>query len=218
MLLTGTLAACTKKADTSTLPDGAGLVSDSATAMAQIETMHIVVDVNPPLGNPAIAKANLDLTKKGESVGDVNVVMGPLITVAIVTTADGRSFLKLPGAGWIESGLLSQAYDVTAILDPNRGIAKLLATATNAATKGSESVNGTDCWRVSVTLSSDVVKVLVPAELPQNGLTGDVWIDKATKRMVKSVVNAPQGANNPAAVLTFTITKFNEPVTASAPI
>ncbi len=221
VLLLAGLAACGDDA-ASGLPDGAtpaSLVSDAAAAMAQVKTLHIVVDIDPPLGiDIPLGRADLDLTDKGESKGAVNVQMGVMVSVDLVTTADGRSFLNLPGIGWGESGLLADAYDVTAILDPDRGIAKLLATATNASLVGSETIGGVAAWRFSVTISTDVVEALVPAELPNDGMTGDIWIDKETKYLLKAVIKAPETRSSPEATLDFTLTNFNKPVTISAPV
>jgi lipoprotein LprG len=167
---------------------------------------------------PAISRANLDLTAAGDSAGEVEAVFGALITVRLVTLADGSSYLELPGQGWVESGLLSEQYDTTAILDPARGLPKLLSSGTDAVTKGSEQINGTDAWKISMTFSTAVVEALVPAQLPEGGLTGDVWIAKDTKMLLKSVMNAPATDVSPPAVITMTLTNFNAPVDIRAPI
>jgi lipoprotein LprG len=218
VLLAGLAAACSDDPDPSTFPAGATLVQEAATAMGEITSVHLLVDIDPPLGSPPISRADLDLTDAGETAGEVEAVIGALITVRIVTLADGKSFLELPGQGWIESGLLAETYDTTAILDPDRGIAKLLSTATNATTTGSEAVGGIDAWKVSVTLDSDVVEALVPASLPDQGLTGTVWLDKTSKRMIKTVLNAPATNASPEATISLTLTNFNVPVSVSAPI
>lgn len=220
LLLTG-LAACGDD-NSSDLPEGmtpASLVSDAAAVMAEVTSLHIVVDIDPPLGlDVPLGRADLDLTDKGESQGTVNIQLGVMISVDLVTTADGRSFLNLPGVGWGPSTMLADAYDVTAILDPDRGIAKLLATATDATYVGSETVGGVAAWKLSVTISSEVVEALVPAELPNEGLLGDIWIAKDTKYLVKAIIKAPETRSSPEATLDFTLTKFNEPVNISAPI
>lgn len=219
VLLAG-LAACSDNApDPSTLPDGATLLSESATAMSDLQSVHLLVDVDPPLGStPAIARADLDLTAEGASAGEVEAVLGALISLKLVTLADGTSYLDLPGQGWTESGLLSEQYDTTAILDPARGLPKLLSSGTDAVTKGSEQVNGTDAWKVSLTFSTTVVEALVPAELPEGGLTGDVWLAKDSKMLLKSVMNAPATDVSPPAIITLTLSNFNVPVDIRAPI
>ncbi len=219
VLLAG-LAACTDNApDPSTLPDGATLLSEGATAMSDLQSVHLLVEVEPPQGStPAISRADLDLTAEGASAGEIEAVFGALITIQLVTLADGTSYLELPGQGWVESGLLSEQYDTTAILDPARGLPKLLSTATEAVTKGSEQVNGTEAWMVSMTFSSPVVEALVPADLPEGALTGDVWIAKDTKLLLKSVINAPATDASPPAIITMTLSNFDAPVEIRAPI
>jgi len=112
-----------------------------------------------------------------------------------------------------------QIYDPTAILDPDKGIAKVLSTATNPTTEAQEKVDGKDAYRVAVGLSGDAVAALVPNITGQ--VTGKVWIDKNTKDMLKAVLTVPgpsSGANaGKSGTVTITETNIDAPVTVSAP-
>ena len=218
LLFIGGLTACSDDPDPSTLPDGATLVSEAAVAMADLETLHMEVELDPPIGDVPLARADIDLTAKGEAQGEVQIEMGgQLVGVELKVIEDGTSFLKFPGLGWTESDLLAEVYDVSSILDPDRGIAKLLSTATAARTEGSERAGGADCWKVAVTLDAEVVERLVPAELPDEGLTGTIWVNKTDKRLMKAIIMAPATGGSSGSEITFTITAFNEPVTVSDP-
>ena len=76
--LLASLTACGK--DEIVLPDGATVVREAATAMAGIETVHLQVNLEPPIGGiplgPVLidlAQAELDLTAAGESAGELQV-------------------------------------------------------------------------------------------------------------------------------------------------
>jgi hypothetical protein len=217
-LLAG-LTACSDDGPTPTdLPDAAAVLTDAAAAFADVTSLHVVVDIDPPLGTLVpIARVDIDLTAEGATSGKAQIVIGSLITADMISTTDGRSFLDI-GTGWFETDMVASAYDTTAILDPDRGIAKLLATATGAQTVGSEKVGDTDAWKITCTLSSDVVESLVPADLPDGALTGELWIARDTNLLVKAIVSVPATSVSDPATIDMTITNYNVPVTISAPI
>ena len=118
--------------------------------------------------------------------------------------------------GWAQAGSIANIYDPSAILDPERGVANLLSTATNARTDGEERVGDADTWRIKVDIDQDAANTLVPG-VP-DGLTGTVWVDKESKRMLKAVVDSPASGSNPASTITLEMTNFGAAVDISAPI
>jgi lipoprotein LprG len=216
-LLTFALAGCSKDEDTANLPDGTTLVSESATAMRTISSAHITIDVDGAIGSLPIKRAEGDLKKDGDAKGNIQLlVFGQLSQLDFVLLGDDV-YLKSVTGGWQKStgGTASFPYDPSAILDPDRGVAKLLATATNAKTEGSDTVDGHDSWRVAVTFDSTAASALVPG-VP-SGLTGQVWLDKTNKHLLKAVIKAPASGGTPAATITIALTAIDVPVTISAP-
>jgi lipoprotein LprG len=216
LLLIG-VAACSKDEDPATLPNGTTLVSESATAMRSVQSTHIVIDVDGTIGSLPIKKAEGDLKRDGDAKGNIKLQqLGQLIQLDFVLVGND-AYLKFPTGGWQKStgGSSSFPYDPSAILDSDRGVAKLLATATNARTEGSETVDGVDTYRVAVDYDNIAASALVPGVPP--GVKGQVWLDKQTKRMVKAVVNSPANGGTAAATMTVTLTNIDAPVTISAP-
>jgi len=212
------LAACSKDDEPTSLPDGSTLLSESATAMRSVETAHIVISIDGVIGSLPIQKAEGDLKRNGDAKGDVQLQQfGQLIQLDFVLFG-GDAYLKFPTGGWqkSEGGTSAFPYDPSAILDSDRGISKLLTTATNARTEGSETVGGVDTYRVAVDFDNTAASVLVPGVPP--GVKGQVWLDKQSKRMVKAVVNSPASGSTPAATMTVTLTNIDAPVTISAPV
>jgi len=219
LLLVVGLAACTKDSEDpgpgETLPDGATLLTESASAMAEVETVHIVLDINPAVGALPIERAEGDLLREGDAKGVIQLLAGAqLIEVEFIVLGD-RAWLKYPTGGWQPAGAITAFYDPSAILDPERGVANLLSTSTNATTDGAEEIDDVDTWRIKVDIDQDAANTLVPG-VP-DGLTGTVWVDKATKRMVKAVVNSPASGSTQASTITLDLTNFDVPVTVSAP-
>jgi lipoprotein LprG len=216
-LLTIGLTACSKKEDTSSLPDGATLVSESANAMKSVQSSHMVIDVDGSIGSLPIKKAEGDLKRDGDAKGNIQLLQfNQLIQLDFVVVGDDV-YLKFVTGGWTKSsgGSSSFPYDPSAILDPDRGVAKLLSTATNAKTEGSETIDGHDTYRVAVTFDNTAASVLVPGVPP--GVTGKVWIDKQNKHLLKAVVNSPASGATPAASMTVGLSAIDVPVTINAP-
>lgn len=220
VLVTG-LAACTDDENGQTpagesLPDGATLLTEAATAMAEVQTAHIVLDIEPPVGALPIERAEGDLERGGDAKGTIQLILGAqLIEVEFVLVGDDV-YLKYPTGGWTTAPSIANIYDPSAILDPSRGVANLLTTATNARTDGEEQVGEADTWRVKVDLDQDAANTLVPG-VP-DGLTGTVWLEKDSKRLVKAVVDSPAAGSAPASTITLEMTNFDAAVEISAPV
>jgi lipoprotein LprG len=215
-LLTLGLAGCTKDEDTSNLPDGTALVSESAAAMKTVNSAHLTIDVDGSIGSLPIKKAEGDLKKDGDAKGSIQLlIFGQLSQLEFVLLGDDV-YLKSVTGGWQKSSRgTAFPYDPSAILDPDKGVAKLLATAKNARTEGSETIDGKDAWRVAVSFDTTAAAALVPG-VP-DGLTGQVWLDKQTKHLLKAVIKAPASGSTPAATITVVLTAIDVPVTISAP-
>jgi lipoprotein LprG len=214
-VLTLGLAGCTKHEDP--LPDGKTLVSESAEKMKGVNSAHITIDVEGSIGTLPIKRAEGDLKRDGDAKGNIQLVQfGQLIQLDFVLLGNDV-YLKFVTGGWQKSsaGSASFQYDPSLILDPDRGVAKLLRTATNAKTEGAETIDGKDAYRVAVSLDNTAASVLVPGVPP--GVTGKVWIDKQTKHLLKAVVNAPASGSTPAATMTVALTAIDAPVTINAP-
>jgi lipoprotein LprG len=217
VLLTLGLTGCTKDEDPASLPDGATLVSESATAMRDVESAHIVIEVDGSIGSLPIKRAEGDLKRDGDAKGNIQLLQfGQLVQLDFVLLGNDV-YLKFVSGGWQKSsgGGASFPYDPSAILDPDRGVAKLLATATNAKTEGSETINGRDTYRVGVTFDNTAASALVPG-VPA-GVTGQVWLDKQTKHLLKAIVKAPVSGSDQPASITVTLTNIDVPVTINAP-
>src|SRR5512138_3239006 len=69
------LAGCSKDGDTSNLPDGTTLVSESATAMKTINSAHITIEVDGSIGSLPIKKAEGDLKLDGDAKGSIQLLV-----------------------------------------------------------------------------------------------------------------------------------------------
>ncbi|MBL7261627.1 LppX_LprAFG lipoprotein [Paractinoplanes lichenicola] len=213
------LVACTSdKTETSadkppaeTLPAGDTLVKDSAAAMRAIKTTQFLIEADGEIAGLSLRRAEGTLTKEGSAKGTAQIEQsGQPVELEFVIVGD-KIYLKGPTGGFqaLPLTLAASVYDPSAILDPSRGIAKVLGSATGATTEAKEAVDGKDAWRVAATSTGPDLKGLIP------GVTGSIpaklWIADADKRLLKSTFTLPGGT------VTVTFQKFDEPVTISAP-
>jgi lipoprotein LprG len=211
------LTACHKDSSAANLPDGTALVSQASTAMTSLDSAHITIDTSGKVGTIPLRTAEGDLAKGGNSKGSIKLLaLGQVIQLDFVVL-NGTFYIKGLTGGWQKASAAEVAtfYDPSGILDPNRGVAKVLATATNAKTEATETVNGVSTYRVSVNLDNTVTSAVVPDTPP--GTTGKVWLDQSTKRLVRAELDVSAGGGGPGTV-TINLTDLDKPVTINAPV
>jgi lipoprotein LprG len=221
LLIAASLAGCSKDKPSGDLPSGASLVNDSAAKTRMLKSAHIKIDTEGEVSGLPVRRAEGDLLRSGDAKGSIQLAqLGVLVEYQFVVLGKDI-YLKGVTGGYqkIDASVAAQIYDPTAILDPDRGIAKVLSTATNPTTEAQEKVDGKDAYRVAVGLSGAAVAALVPNI--QGQVTGKVWIDKNTKDMLKAVLTVPGPSSGPNAgktgTVTITETNIDAPVTVSAP-
>jgi lipoprotein LprG len=215
VLLTGCTAASSGPSET--LPPAADLLTRSAEAMGQVSTATLDIQVDPALAVPVRA-ATGSVTASGDAIGTATLARaGPPVEFAFVVTG-GRLYLKGPTGGFsppIPLSLAGSFYNPTALLDPDRGVARLLATARPHETQAREEVDGVDTYRVAATFSQEAANAIVPAVPgPVDGL---LWIDAATSRLIRAELQVPGTADGGTAPVTVRLSEFNAPVTVTPP-
>jgi lipoprotein LprG len=210
-----TSAACSgKKKSTGGggLPSGSELLNASSAKMREVKTAHFLITANGTISGLALHRAEGDLTREGSAQGSAQVEQfGANVELTFVVVGD-KLFVKGPTGGWqqLPLALASTVYDPSAILDKDRGIPKVLATAKNAKTEAQESVDGQDAYRVAATMDGSVLSSVVP------GATGDVpaklWVAVDSKLLLKATFTLDGGS------VTVSFSKFDAPVNISAPV
>ncbi|GID95269.1 LppX_LprAFG lipoprotein [Amorphoplanes digitatis] len=199
------------EAAAASLPSGATLVKESATAMREIKTTRFLITAEGEVAGLSLRRAEGTLTEEGSAKGTAQIEQaGGVVELEFVIVGD-KLYLKGPTGGYqtLPLTLAATVYDPSAILDPDRGIAKVLGSATSVTTEASESVDGKDAWRVAVVTTGTDLAGLIP------GLTGNIpaklWIADADKRLLKATFTLPGGT------ATAIFKEFDAPVTISAP-
>lgn len=169
---------------------------------------------------PQIKVKSVDakLLRGGNAQGSAQVTEFGMPIQLDFTVLGKTVWLKGLTGGWQREPLSRVAgiYDPSAVLDPDRGLVKLLTTAKNGTTEGTDTVAGQKCYRVHATLDRTAVGGLVPgitADTP-----ADIWISTTDHRVPKAVLTIPpQSGNGKPGTATITFTDFNTPFSITAP-
>ena len=218
------LTGCTTKSKEDTagkadpnLPAADGLLKESATAMGGITSAKFLITADGTIAGVALKRADGVLTKEGNAQGTAQVEqMGATVDMAF-TIVGQTMWLKGPTGDYpqLPLALAASVYDPSAILSPDRGIAKVVGTGTNGRTEATESVDGQEAYRVSADNSSQTLANVVP------GVTGSVpgrfWIAKDGKKLLKAAFTLPAVGEAKGGTVTITFKEFDAPVTIAPP-
>jgi lipoprotein LprG len=215
------LAACTsggQATPSGALPDGAGLLRESAQAMSELQSVRFDLTVDGTVPGVAIRSAEGELTRDGDVKGTAQLSQGDATSEIEFVIVDDSLYLKGPTGGFqrLPASFASSVYDPSKILDSAEGVPAMIAGATNAKTEAIEDVDGTQAYRIAVTVPKDRLTVLLPGV--SSDLDGQLWVaSDDPKRLLKAIMNVPaEGGGSPASV-TLTLSGFDEPVDITPP-
>lgn len=218
-LIAGCGPASGNGAATGALPPAATLLADSAAATRAVHSTHFLLTVDGSLPDVPVAKAEGDLNAAGQATGTATLTeLGSYVEVDFVLTGN-VFYLKGPTGGYqrVPAATAAGLFDPSAILDPNRGVARVLASITGARTEGTASVSGTATYRVTGTVDRAVVAGLVPGL--DTTVSATVWLATSGQHLpVKIEFGVPAGGDNGrGATIDVVLSKFNEPVSVTPP-
>ncbi|MBV9013555.1 MAG: LppX_LprAFG lipoprotein [Pseudonocardiales bacterium] len=170
-----------------TLPPGATLLADSAAAMRTVTTTHFAVNVAGNAPEVQLRSAEGQLTRDGSAQGTATVDEGRQTLEMKFAVIGGTVYLQ-PPTGPVQklpASMLSAYLDPSAILDPNRGIAAVLASGQGATTQDREQLDGVDSYRLKVDFPAQPLGTLVPGLGLVPG-TSEVWVAAAGSRLIQA--------------------------------
>jgi lipoprotein LprG len=215
-VLLGLLGACSSSTSTAvpatTAPPADELLAQSASAMSSVTSANFTITVEGQLPSVTVQSAEGTLTAAGDAKGTATITqLGQLIEVEFVLV-DSVLYLKGPTGGFalVPAALAGGIYDPSAILNPDKGVSKVLSSVTGAANAGTD---GT-AWVVTGTVPAAVAGGLVP------GLSTDVaatfTIDMSSSQLTAAQFEL-DGADGKPATVEVQLSDLNESVTITPP-
>ena len=154
------------------LPDAATLLQESSETTKSQTSVHLKLTVQGEIKELPIESLEGDLTNAPAvaAQGKANLLfLGQKLDDVGFVVADGNLFATLTtGGAYQDFGPAADIYDVSAILNPDTGLANVLANFTDPKADGRETVNGVETVRVTGNVSADAVNKIAP----QIGATG----------------------------------------------
>jgi len=209
------VAGCSSSKSAESLPDAPGLLQQSSQATKNLESAHLDITVNGKIEGLPVKKLSGDLTNLPATAvqGNATITMaGSDVDVKLVVI-DTVLYASLSPDSWLDMGPAADIYDPSTILNPQTGLANMLASFTDAKSQSAETVNGVDTVKVTGNVSADAVNKLIPQVKATGPVPGTAWIAKDGDHNLVQAQIDPSSGNS----IQMTLSKWNDPVTVTKP-
>lgn len=219
-LLTAFLAAaavisgCSKKAAES-LPDAGQLIQQSIQTTKALKSAHLEIAVIGKIDGLPIKTLSGDLTNVPAVAvqGSAKATMGGSDVDIQLVVLDGTLYAALTPNTWLDMGPAADVYDPSVILNPDSGLANMLANISDAKSAAIETVGGVPAVKITGTVPADAVNKLIPQIKATAAVPATVWIEKdAPNQLVQAKVDKSEGNS-----VELTLSEWDKPVTVTKP-
>lgn len=211
------LAACSSKKPAAGVPGAAGLLSQAAVVMRDVTSAHVSLQVDGSLAPLPVRSADGVVARGGKAKATAVIALGSLSVTYQIVEIGGTTYLKGPTGGF--SGVSTTSlYDVSLLLDPDRGVASLLSQATGGITQGREHVAGVDTYRLTASVPTAVVQGLANLAPGQDRVSATLWIAVTGDHLIQASIPLKIEGSTKVTTVTAQLSEFNAPVDITAPV
>lgn len=203
------------KQSSNPLPDAANLVKQSSQTTKNLKSVHLVLSVTGKIKGLPIKTLTGDLTNVPSTAakGNGTLSIGGSDVDAQFVVIDGHLYAALSGDQFSDFGPASDIYDPSSILNPDTGLANMLANLSDPKAESRENIGGQDTVRITGKVSASAVNALAPQLKADQALPATVWIqENGDHQLVQAKLN--QSADN---AVQMTLSNWNQPVTVTKP-
>jgi lipoprotein LprG len=200
------------------LPDAKTLVKQSADVTKTVKTAHLDLTVNGKIQGLPIKSLTGDLatTPTTAAKGNAKILLGGNSEIdADFVILDGELYSTALSPGkWDDMGKVDDLihYDPSSILNPDTGIANVLANLTDPKAEGRDTISGQGTIRIRGTVSAEVVNKLAPFNASKPMPT-TVWIQENGDHQLAQIKLDKDGGNS----VQMTLSNWNQPVQVTKP-
>jgi lipoprotein LprG len=211
------LVAGCSSSETSTepLPDAAGLLEQASQTTKGLESAHLEITVNGSIDGLPIKTLTGDLTNVPATAvqGSATITMAGSDVDAGLIVIDNILYASLTPDSWLDLGPAADIYDPSTILNPDTGLANLLANFTDPKSDAAENVNGVETVKVTGQVSPEAVNTLIPQLKVTDSVPGTAWIEKDGDHNLVQAQIDPSSGNS----IQMKLSDWNKPVTVTKP-
>ncbi len=179
--------------------------------------MHLKLTVQGEIKQLPIESLEGDLTSTPAvaAQGKANLLfLGQRLEGVQFVVVDGTLYAAITAGGQLQDfGPAADIYDVSAILNPDTGLANVLANFSDPKADGRETVNGVDTVRVTGNISADAVNKIAPQIAATGPVPGTAWITEDGNHELVQAKMEPTPGNS----VTMTVSDWGKPVTVTKP-
>ena len=205
---------CSKKAS-EPLPDAAQLIQQSISTTKALKSAHLEIAVNGKITGLPVKTLSGDLTNVPSVAisGSSKISMGGTDVDIQLVVLEGTLYAALTPNSWLDMGPAAEVYDPSVILNPDTGLANMLANVTEAKADGFDTIGGVETVRLTGKVAADAVNKLIPQLKASAPLPTTVWIEKdAPNQLVQAKVDQSESNN-----VQLTLSDWDKPVTVTKP-
>ncbi|TSE01493.1 LppX_LprAFG lipoprotein [Skermania sp. ID1734] len=198
------------------LPDAATTLREAAAAARNLHSVHITLTVNDDPPGMALRGVDGDVATGGNARGTLRFNLSGALIEGEFVVVGKTAYFKGPTGGFqtLSAERTASIYDSSALLDPQRGIANVLAHTTAAKTDAVDNVGDVRAYKVSGKVTKAVIAPIVP------GVSNDVdvtyWLRADGERdLLQLWLQLPNSSANPT--VQATLSNFNKPFTVTPP-
>jgi lipoprotein LprG len=172
------LSSSSKHAD-NPLPDPAAVLKEASSTTKDLKSVHLVMSVAGKIAEMPVKRLEGDLTNEPSTAAKGNAkitIMGADVDIEFVEF-ERRFYAALPVGAWRDYGPTSKVYDVAAILNPDTGLANMLASFIDPKVEARETVGGQQTIRVVGKVTANAVNKIVPLDTTKR-MPATVWIQE----------------------------------------
>ena len=216
-IATALIAGCSSgsKQSGAPLPDATTLVKQSTDVTKNLKSAHLVLSVIGKVPGLPIKTLTGDLTNSPATAasGNVQLTLGGSEVDANFVVVDGELYATLTPNKWSDFGKAADIYDVSAILNPDTGVANLLANFTDAKAEGRDTINGENTIRISGNVPADAVNKIASQLNATKATPTTVWIQETGDHQLAQVKMDKSSGNS----VQMTLSNWNQPVQVTKP-
>jgi len=208
------VSGCSKKSS-DPLPDAAGLLKQSIATTKALTSAHLEIVVNGKIDGLPIKKLSGDLTNVPAVAisGSSTISMGGSDVDVQLVVLDGTLYAALTPNSWLDMGPAAEVYDPSVILNPDAGLANMLAAISEPKSEGFETIGGVATVKITGKVSAEAVNKLIPQLKASGPIPATAWIEKdAPNQLVQAQVDQSDGNN-----VQLTLSEWDKPVTVTKP-
>jgi lipoprotein LprG len=196
------------------LPDAATLLKQSSQATKNVKSVHLTLSVTGTIKQLPVKMLTGDLTTDPSTAakGSATITfLGSDVDTQFVVY-DTTLYAAITPDKWSDFGPAAKVYDPSSILNPDTGLANILANFTDAKSEGRETVDGQDTVRVTGKVSAEALNKLASQLKATEAQPATVWIEENGDHELVQV-KLEQGSGT----IGMTLSDWNKPVQVTKP-